>query len=196
MVSDSYDHLITELYEAGIYNPDTHPRRQLRRLIAYCREYDLEMTVDRQEAYMAFSTKENRYAIFCTPNGFFHICRRTKLWLPAESRVNHEINIRSLTVVPYVARAYCWTATTAGDGKTRLIKVGASVRFKDYYEREPGTNKPNHRWKTEPEKLLLQTAEILAARSALGDLVARHRTMEDIPKAGYDREIEDKIALS
>ncbi len=179
-----------ECYQAGLYDPATVPESEVARLIDYCRRHGLELSARQQEAYIILFEADGRYVIFCTPAGFFRLCRATRRWLPGSCRFEYlnPPGYESQSKENLVAYASCHVRDHVES--ERWVEVGYAAKLKDYYARVAGTPLADVYWRISPEHKLRLVAMIEAARLGLGPLVEGHRTLESTMEILFDPHTE------
>lgn len=157
---------------------------EIDELLGYARTFGLHCSGAATEVLLARVPVEDpstgvvilRTKRVLTAAGFLALAERTGRWKPGTQET-----YRGRTGV-LMAKARCY-----GCQQEQWIPVDATVCYSDWYDRDLMAStttvpapKPG-RWVTQPGVQLLAIAQVQAARTALGDLMAQHASVCDVP---------------
>lgn len=158
-----------DLFSQGHLSQDKTSMADAERLLAVLNKYDLILTEEKREAYLVRTPKvqdpksvdDYQSEIYVPTPVFFRICRSTGCWLPGKVSFSGSGD-------DMICYATCHTRLSVNDA---WVEVGAHARKFVYYRREADGQSPELRWEITPDIALAETAEVLAARKAVGELV-------------------------
>jgi hypothetical protein len=178
---------VSELFTSGLLSREKTTVEDGERLLAFCEQHDLELSADAREAYLIRIPKvsdptgpeDYHVRIMVQAEAFFRICRATQLWLPGTTTIAGSGDEMRAT-------ATCHTRLAPGEP---WVEVGAQARFFIYYERASDGCQATPRWDLAPDIALSQVAEVLAARKALGDILADVHTEAGTMEFASDQRV-------